>query len=173
MYLQMINLTKVYSKSNQTAKQLFFFLNIRKEIGKAWGKSLTHAKRARGVWTVLQSKIKLIKHTTTCLGYEFCFQQHDIVTRQSYFFKPLSTYLRLNKNPVCFCFFFFFKSGPIFLWCLFNGCFILKKGQYFKGNIFLSFIKPYERQVFPHEKEVKVLLLTSKLKFACQLYSSS
>ena len=34
------------------------------------------------------------------MGYEFCFQQHDNVTRQSYFFNPSSTYLRLNKNPI-------------------------------------------------------------------------
>ena len=47
-----------------------------------------------------------------------------------------------------------------------KGCFILKKkGQYFKDNIFLSFIKHYGRQVFPHEKEVKVLLLTRKVCF--------
>ena len=39
-------------------------------------------------------------YTCTCLGYEFCFQQHDNVTRQSYFFNPSSTYLRLNKNPI-------------------------------------------------------------------------
>ena len=32
-------------------------------------------------------------------------------------------------------------------------CFILKKGQYFKDNIFLGFINPYRRQVFPREKE--------------------
>ena len=38
--------------------------------------------------------------TFTCLGYEFCFQQHDNVTRQSNFFNPSSTYLRLNKNPI-------------------------------------------------------------------------
>ena len=44
-------------------------------------------------------------------------------------------------------------------------CFILKKGQYFKDDIFLSFIKPYGRQVFPHEKEVKVLLLTRRVCF--------
>ena len=44
-------------------------------------------------------------------------------------------------------------------------CFILKIGQYFKDNIFLSFIKPYGRQVFPREKEVKVLLLTSRVCF--------
>ena len=40
-----------------------------------------------------------------------------------------------------------------------KGCFILKKGQYFKDNIFLRFIKPYGRQLSPHEKEVKVLLI--------------
>ena len=40
-----------------------------------------------------------------------------------------------------------------------------KKGQYFKDNIFLSFIKPYGRQVFAHEKEVKVLLLTGRVCF--------
>ena len=44
-------------------------------------------------------------------------------------------------------------------------CFILKRGQYFKDNIFLDFIKPYGRQVFPPEKEVKVLLLTSRVCF--------
>ena len=47
-------------------------------------------------------------YTCTCLGYEFCFQQH--VTRQLYFFKPLSTYLRLNKNPGCLFFSFFFYN---------------------------------------------------------------
>ena len=52
-------------------------------------------------------------------------------------------------------------------------CFILKKGQYFKDNILLSFNKPYGRQVFPHEKEVKVLLLTRRVQFASHLYSSS
>ena len=46
-------------------------------------------------------------YTCTCLGYEFCFQQHDNLTRQSYFFKPLSTYLGQNKNPGCYWFFFF------------------------------------------------------------------
>ena len=52
-------------------------------------------------------------YTCTCLGYEFCFQQH--VTRQLYFFKPLSTYLRLNKNPGCLFFpFFFFIIGFLF-----------------------------------------------------------
>ena len=34
------------------------------------------------------------------LGYAFCFQQHDNVTGQSYFFSPSPTYLRLNKNPI-------------------------------------------------------------------------
>ena len=52
-------------------------------------------------------------------------------------------------------------------------CFILKKGQYFKDNILLSFNKPYGRQVFPDEKEVKVLLLTRRVQFASHLYSSS
>ena len=42
--------------------------------------------------------IKLIKHVP-CLASDFCFQQHDNVTRQSYFFNPSSTYLRLNKDP--------------------------------------------------------------------------
>ena len=46
-----------------------------------------------------------------------------------------------------------------------KGCFILKKGQYFKDNIFPSFIKPYGRQLSPHEKEVKVLLLTRRVCF--------
>ena len=44
-------------------------------------------------------------------------------------------------------------------------CFILKKGQYFKDNTFLGFIKPYGRQVFPNEKEVTVLLLTRRVCF--------
>ena len=44
-------------------------------------------------------------------------------------------------------------------------CFILKKGQYFKDNTFLGFIKPYGGQVFPNEKEVKVLLLTRRVCF--------
>ena len=44
-------------------------------------------------------------------------------------------------------------------------CFILKKGQYFKDNIPLSFNKPYGRQVFPYGKEVKVLLLTRRVCF--------
>ena len=39
-------------------------------------------------------------YTCSCLGYEFCFQQHDNVTRKSYFFNPSSTYLRLNKKPI-------------------------------------------------------------------------
>ena len=39
-------------------------------------------------------------YTCTCLGYEFCFQQHENVTRQSYFFNPSSTYLRVNKKPI-------------------------------------------------------------------------
>ena len=51
-------------------------------------------------------------YTCTCLGYEFCFQQH--VTRQLYFFKPLSTYLRLNKNPGCL-FFPFFLYNRLFI----------------------------------------------------------
>ena len=46
-----------------------------------------------------------------------------------------------------------------------KGCSILKKGQYFKDNIFPSFIKPYGRQLSPHEKEVKVLLLTRRVCF--------
>ena len=40
-----------------------------------------------------------------------------------------------------------------------------KKGQYFKDNTFLGFIKPYGRKVFPNEKEVKVLLLTRRVCF--------
>ena len=43
-------------------------------------------------------------YTCTCLGYEFCFHQH--VTRQLHFSKPLSTNLRLNKNPGCLVFFY-------------------------------------------------------------------
>ena len=39
-----------------------------------------------------------------------------------------------------------------------------KKGQYFKDDIFLRFLKPYGRQVFPHE-EVAVLLLTRRVCF--------
>ena len=42
-------------------------------------------------------------------------------------------------------------------------CFILKKGQYFKDNIFLGFIKPYGRQVFPREKEVSTINQSSLL----------
>ena len=54
-------------------------------------------------------------YTCTCLGYEFCFQQHNNVTRQSYFFKPLSTYLRLNENPGCqFFLFIFFNNQLLF-----------------------------------------------------------
>ena len=34
-----------------------------------------------------------------------------------------------------------------------------------KDNIFLSFIKSYGRQVFPHEKEVKAILLTRRVCF--------
>ena len=45
-------------------------------------------------------------YTSTSLGYEFFFQQHDHVARQSYFFNPSSTYLRLNKNPGCYWVFF-------------------------------------------------------------------
>ena len=45
-------------------------------------------------------------------------------------------------------------------------CFILKKGQYFKDNILLSFNKPYGRQVFPRQKEVKVPLLTRRVCFS-------
>ena len=40
-------------------------------------------------------------------------------------------------------------------------------------NSVLSFNKHYARQVFPHEKEVKVLLLTRRVQFASHLYSSS
>ena len=43
-------------------------------------------------------------------------------------------------------------------------CFILKKVSISK-MIFLSFIRPYGRQMFPHEKEVKVLLLTRRVCF--------
>ena len=56
-------------------------------------------------------------YTCTCLGYEFCFHQH--VTRQLHFFKPLSTYLRLNKNPGCLFFFFiisfYFSLGAVLM----------------------------------------------------------
>ena len=128
------------------------------------------------------------------MGYAFCFQQHDNVTRQSYFFNPSSTYLRLNKNPitpdvtVCLfvCLFFFSYIQLLFffgnsVYVYFRGyfavftihiinttqklklCFILKKGQYFKDNTFVGFIKPYGRQVFPNEKEAKVLLLTRRV----------
>ena len=63
-------------------------------------------------------------YTCTCLGYAFCFQQHDNVTRQSYFFNPSSTYLRLNKNPITpdvtgFFFIyissFYFSLGTVFM----------------------------------------------------------
>ena len=67
--------------------------------------------------------IKLIKHVP-CLASDFCFQQHDNVTRQSYFFNPSSTYLRLNKNPITpdvtgFFFIyissFYFSLGTVFM----------------------------------------------------------
>ena len=120
----------------------------------------------------------------------------ESVTRQSYFFSPSSTYLKLNKNPITpdvtvFCFFFHIYKQLLFFFgnsvnVYFRGherwftvfpihiinttqkpklCFILKKGQYFKDNTFLGFIKPYGRQVFPNEKEVKVLLLTRRVCF--------
>ena len=134
-------------------------------------------------------------YTCTCLGYAFCFQQHDSVTRQSYHFNPSSTYLRPNKNPITpdvtgFFFFHMFKQLLFFfgnsVYVYFRGherwftvfpiniinttqklklCFILKKGQYFKDNTFLGFIKPYGRQVFPNKKEVKVLLLSRRVCF--------
>ena len=144
--------------------------------------------------TKVYSKSNNKKYTCTCLGYAFCFQQHDSVTRQLYFFNPSPTYLRLNKNPITpdvigFFFhtykqllFFFGNSVYVYLrgherWFtvfpihIINTtqklklCFILKKGQYFKDNTFLGFIKPYGRQVFSNEKEVKVLLLTRRVCF--------
>ena len=48
------------------------------------------------------SKSNLIKRKHVLvwgINNEFCFQQQDNVTRQSYFLKPLSTYLRVNKTP--------------------------------------------------------------------------
>ena len=133
------------------------------------------------------------------MGYEFCFQQHDNVTRQSYFFNPSSTYLRVNKKPITldvtvyiyiyiyiYISSFYFSLGTVFLFISevlysipyphhlnttqkLKICFILKKGQYFKDNVFLGFIKPYGRQVLPREKEVKDvvldLLLTSRVCF--------
>ena len=65
--------------------------------------------------------IKLIKKPCTCLGYEFCFQQHDNVTRQSYFFKPSSIYLL-----------FLIQAASIFLWEQFY--------VYFRGDLQYSFI---------------------------------
>ena len=55
-------------------------------------------------------------YTCTCLGYEFCLKQYDNVTRESYFFQPLSTCLRLNKtlDVTVFFFFFFFITSFYF-----------------------------------------------------------
>ena len=125
------------------------------------------------------------------MGYAFCFQQHDNVTRQSYFFNPSSTYLRLNQDPITpdvTVFFFhiykqllFFFGNSVYVYFRgdlqyslsisltlhknLNFVSTQKKGQYFKDNTFLGFIKPYGRQVFPNEKEVKVLLLTRRVCF--------
>ena len=41
--------SQITPPSSQTAKQSVFFLKISKEIGKAWRKSITCAKRATGV----------------------------------------------------------------------------------------------------------------------------
>ena len=112
------------------------------------------------------------------MGYAFCFQQHDNVTRQSYFFNPSSTYLRLNQDPITpdvTVFFFhiykqllFFFGNSVYVYFRgdlqyslsisltlhknLNFVSTQKKGQYFKDNTFLGFIKPYRRQVFPNEK---------------------
>ena len=53
-------------------------------------------------------------YTCTCLGYEFCLKQYDNVTRESYFFQPLSTCLRLNKTLDVTVFFFFFYNQLLF-----------------------------------------------------------
>ena len=99
------------------------------------------------------------------------------VTRQSYFFNPSSTYLRLNENPECFyklLLFFFGSSVYVYfrsdlqyslsiLTLQYKHLNLVSSynwiGHYFTDNIFVSFIKSYGRQVFPHEKEVKVLLI--------------
>ena len=39
-------------------------------------------------------------YTCTCLGYEFCFEQHDNVTRQSYFFQSLIHLPQTKQNPI-------------------------------------------------------------------------
>ena len=91
----------------------------------------------------------------------------------SYFFNPSSTYLRLNKNSITpdvtvlfFTYkqllFFFGNSGYVYfrghlqysvsialtLDKNLNFVSSSKKGQYFKDNIFLGFIKPYGRKCF-------------------------
>ena len=100
----------------------------------------------------------------------------------SYFFNPSSTHLRLNKNSITpdaiVSFFTYIKQLLFFfgnsVYVYFRGdlqyttqklklCFILKKGQYFKDNIFLGFIKPYGRQVFPREKEGSTINQSSLL----------
>ena len=74
------------------------------------------------------------------MGYAFCFQQHESVTRQSYFFSPSSTYLKLNKNPITpdvTVFFFFFH--------------IYKQLLFFFGNSVNVYFRGHQRwfTVFP------------------------
>ena len=116
-------------------------------------------------------------YTCTCLGYEFCFQQHDNLTRQSYFFKPLSTYLRQNKNPGCYwCFFFWIISFYFFVGNSVNvyfsgdlqyslcislklqyknlkGCFILKKVSISKITYFEALLNLLEYNCFLMKKK--------------------
>ena len=84
----------------------------------------------------------------------------------SYFFNPSSTHLRLKKNSitpdVIVSFFthikqllFFFGNSGYVSEMIYSIPYPYhpKKGQYFEDNIFVGFIKPYGRQVFPREKE--------------------
>ena len=84
-------------------------------------------------------------YTCTCLGYEFRFKQHSNVTRQSCFFQPLSTYLRL-VYIISFCFSLgtvnvYFRGDLQYSLSIsltlqsvqkLKGCLILKKGAVFQ-----------------------------------------
>ena len=120
--------------------------------------------------------------TSWTITGEKCTRAHVPENKSIY----LSIYLSLWK-PFWKRVYIYTWAASIFLWeqclCLFQRwftvfpnhiinttqklklCFILKKGQYFKDNIFLAFINPSGRQVFPNEKEVTVLILTRRLCF--------